>query len=150
MYPPLQPCHPVACILRPAIRGPTIQALSSCWVLATSILVVYNTSCRHDAASSRCSESSHAICITSLATLQLSMVLYDQSIGWAFSQDQSTKLQGHTCILCRTRTYRRNNCFGLESEILDSKLATITVLSMMLSPRSSGECPMTCDCRFAI
>lgn len=90
---PLQPCHPVACVLRPAIKGPTSQALSPCWVLATSILVLYNTSCRHDAASSCRSESSHAICITSLATLQLSAVLCDEFIGWAFTQDLNTALQ---------------------------------------------------------
>lgn len=36
------------------------------------ILVLYNASCRHDAPSScRPRESSHAICITSLATLQM-------------------------------------------------------------------------------
>lgn len=94
--PPLQPCHPATCILRPAITGPTIlQALSSCWVLATSILVWYNTLCRHDAVSSTRLESFHAICITSLATLQLSVVLYDHSMGWAFIQDLSTASQRH-------------------------------------------------------
>lgn len=87
-------------------------------VLATSILVLYNTSCRHDAASSCRLDSSHAICTTSLAPLQLSSLLYAQSIAWAFTQDLSTALQRH--IRRRIRTYCRNKCFGLAPTTLST------------------------------